>query len=132
MFGSTYLVPGNSASGLIDLEQSSAAVQDLMLQGLDKQVIEFTQLESALSEMQFEYRQRNRFRQLALLVIARLMPKSELKGIEELFAKLDIDHDGHLTVNELRQGLHSIDSEVIHCVALKSNARAASAHNLEV
>ena len=98
-------MPGNSASGLIDLEQSSAAVQDLMLQGLDKQVIEFTQLESALSEMQFEYRQRNRFRQLALLVIARLMPKSELKGIEELFAKLDVDHDGHLTVNELRQGL---------------------------
>lgn len=83
-----------------------------MMQGIDKKEIEFTELEGALSEMQYEYRKKNRFRQLALLVIARNMPKTELEGLEELFARLDVNKDGQLSVNELRAGLRRMDSNV--------------------
>lgn len=83
-----------------------------MLQGMDKRQIQFTKLESKLSDLQYDYRRKNRFRQLALLVIARLLPKDELEGLEELFAKLDVDHDGQLSINELKTGLQKMDESV--------------------
>ena len=81
--------------GITELDKLTVFIplQALMQQGMDKRQIEFTKLEGALSEMQYEYRKKNRFRQLALLVIARLMPKNELDGMDKLFAALDVDHD---------------------------------------
>ena len=83
-----------------------------MMQGMDQQVIGYQQLENALTDMQYDYRKKNRFRQLGLLVIANLMPKSELTGLQDLFTKLDVDHDGQLSVEELRSGLQRMDSGV--------------------
>ena len=70
------------------------------------------QLEGALSDMQQSFRLRNRFRQLAMLVIARTTPVSELQGLRELFQRLDVDNSGLLSLEELRRGLRHMDSEV--------------------
>lgn len=65
-----------------------------------------------MSDMQQSFRLHNRFRQLAMLVIARATPVSELQGLRELFQALDVDNSGCLTLDELRRGLKRIDKEV--------------------
>lgn len=70
------------------------------------------QLEGALSDLQQSFRMRNRFKQLAMLVIARTTPVSELQGLQELFQRLDVDNSGLLSLEELRHGLRSMDGEV--------------------
>lgn len=71
-----------------------------------------SQLEGALSGMQQSFRRRNRFKQLAMLVIARTTPVTELQGLRELFQRLDVDNSGLLSLDELRRGLRVMDSEV--------------------
>ena len=80
--------------------------------GLQSEKIQLSQLEGALSDMQQSFRIHNRFRQLAMLVIARATPVSELQGLQELFQDLDVDNSGCLTLDELRRGLKTIDKEV--------------------
>lgn len=89
-------------------------MQDILRGGLQSEQIQLTQLESALSDMQVAFRVQNRFRQLAMLVIARATPDAELQGLRELFESLDVDNSGCLTMDELRRGLKTIDHEVSH------------------
>lgn len=87
-------------------------MQELLRGGLQTDVIQYSQLEVALTDMQISFRLHNRFRQLALLVIARTTPVTELQGLHELFQALDVDSSGSLTMEELRQGLRTIDKQV--------------------
>lgn len=75
------------------------------------------QLQGALSGLQQSFHMRNRFKQLAMLVIARTTPVSELQGLQELFQQLDVDNSGLLSLEELRRGLRRMDSKVSTCVA---------------
>ena len=79
---------------------------------LESEEVMLAQLEGALSDMQQSFRMRNRFKQLAMLVIARTTPVSELQGLRELFQRLDVDNSGLLSLEELRRGLKRMDSEV--------------------
>lgn len=87
-------------------------MQALLQGSLQQSTVKLAQLEGALSGLQQSFRMRNRFKQLAMLVIARNTPVSELQGLRELFQKLDIDNSGCLTLDELRRGLKLMDSEV--------------------
>ena len=94
------------------VQAARPAVQEVLRRGLQSETIHLSQLEEALTEMQYSFRMRNRFRQLAMLVIARTTPVSELQGLRELFERLDVDNSGWLSLEELRRGLEKIDSEV--------------------
>ncbi len=83
------------------------------------------QLEGALSDMQQSFRMRNRFKQLAMLVIARATPVSELQGLRELFQRLDVDNSGLLSLDELRRGLKKMDSEVRQSRPAQNKQRCA-------
>ena len=87
-------------------------LQALLRGTLQNEEVMLAQLEGALSDMQQSFRLRNRFRQLAMLVIARTTPVSELQGLRELFQRLDVDNSGLLSLEELRRGLRHMDSEV--------------------
>ena len=96
-------------------------MQEVLRRGLQSETIHLSQLEEALTEMQYSFRMRNRFRQLAMLVIARTTPVSELQGLRELFERLDVDNSGWLSLEELRRGLEAIDSEVCVLTVALSN-----------
>lgn len=86
--------------------------QELLRGSLRQETLQLSHLEGALSDMQQDFRVRNRFRQLAMLVIARATPVAELAGLRELFESLDVDNSGQLSMEELRRGLKRMDSQV--------------------
>ena len=98
--------------GADSLLTQQLTAQELLRGSLKSESIRFSQLEDALSDMRRSFGVRNRFRQLALLVIARTTPSSELEGLQELFERLDVDNSGCLSLDELRRGLKAIDNEV--------------------
>jgi len=87
-------------------------MQELLRGGLRKETLQLSHLEGAISDMQYSFRVRNRFKQLAMLVIARATPVSELHGLRELFESLDVDNSGQLSLDELRKGLKRMDGGV--------------------
>ncbi|PAN16457.1 hypothetical protein PAHAL_3G062200 [Panicum hallii] len=54
----------------------------------------------------------NKFKKAALLVVAECIPTEELEAIKELFHMLDTNKDGHLTIEELRNGLQTTGHNV--------------------
>ena len=104
--------PRGSRIDRSSVQAARPAVQEVLRRGLQSETIHLSQLEEALTDMQFSFRMRNRFRQLAMLVIARTTPVSELQGLRELFERLDVDNSGWLSLEELRRGLEAIDGKV--------------------
>mmetsp|Transcript_35961 Transcript_35961/g.60582 ORF Transcript_35961/g.60582 Transcript_35961/m.60582 type:complete len:527 (+) Transcript_35961:150-1730(+) len=52
----------------------------------------------------------NRLKKMALHVIAKNMAEHEITGLKELFKSFDTDNSGTITLQELREGLHSMGS----------------------
>ena len=101
-------------------------LQNLLRGSLRQETLQLSHLEGALCDMQRDFRVRNRFRQLAMLVIARATPNAELSGLRELFESLDVDNSGQLSMEELRRGLKRMDSQVGTRVMHPSDRKASS------
>ncbi|XP_009781200.1 calcium-dependent protein kinase 13 [Nicotiana tabacum] len=54
----------------------------------------------------------NRFKRKALRVIADFLSNEEVEDLREMFSKIDTDNDGIVSVEELKAGLHKVNSQL--------------------
>ncbi|XAR62372.1 Non-specific serine/threonine protein kinase [Bertholletia excelsa] len=52
-----------------------------------------------------QFRAMNKFKQVALRVIARCLSEEEIMGLKQMFKSMDADNSGTITLDELKQGL---------------------------
>lgn len=55
----------------------------------------------------------NKFKKKALRVVAEQLPVEEVAGIKQMFHMMDIDKNGNLTLEELKEGLQTIGEPVL-------------------
>nr|XP_033510733.1 calcium-dependent protein kinase 13-like isoform X2 [Nicotiana tomentosiformis] len=54
----------------------------------------------------------NRFKRKALRVIADFLSNEEVEDLKEMFSKIDTDNDGIVSIEELKAGLHKVNSQL--------------------
>ncbi|OIT29799.1 PREDICTED: calcium-dependent protein kinase 13-like [Nicotiana attenuata] len=54
----------------------------------------------------------NRFKRKALRVIADFLSSEEVEDLKEMFSKIDTDNDGIVSIEELKAGLHKVNSQL--------------------
>mmetsp|Transcript_1808 Transcript_1808/g.1993 ORF Transcript_1808/g.1993 Transcript_1808/m.1993 type:complete len:516 (-) Transcript_1808:854-2401(-) len=59
-----------------------------------------------------KFAQMNKFKKLALEVIASQLSTAEIKGLEQMFKAIDTDNSGSITLEELRKGLTNLNGQV--------------------
>ncbi|KAG0479146.1 hypothetical protein HPP92_013865 [Vanilla planifolia] len=64
-----------------------------------------TPLDNAVLNRLKQFRELNKFKQVALRVIAGCLSEEEIRGLKEMFKNMDSDNSGTITAEELRQGL---------------------------
>ncbi|KAK8961669.1 Calcium-dependent protein kinase 34 [Platanthera guangdongensis] len=64
-----------------------------------------TPLDNAVLNRLKQFRELNKFKQVALRVIAGCLSEEEIRGLKEMFKNIDTDNSGTITTEELRQGL---------------------------
>ncbi|PKA48150.1 Calcium-dependent protein kinase 17 [Apostasia shenzhenica] len=64
-----------------------------------------TPLDNAVLNRLKQFRELNKFKQVALRVIAGCLSEEEIRGLKEMFKNMDADNSGTITAEELRQGL---------------------------
>ncbi|KAJ7537608.1 hypothetical protein O6H91_11G013500 [Diphasiastrum complanatum] len=55
----------------------------------------------------------NKFKKLALRVIAEILSEEEIAGLKELFKMIDTDNSGFITYEELKDGLKKVGSDLL-------------------
>ncbi|TVU15236.1 hypothetical protein EJB05_38745, partial [Eragrostis curvula] len=69
-------------------------------------------IDSALLPRMKQFKAMNKLKQLALKVIAENLSPEELKGLKQMFNNMDTDKSGTITVEELKEGLRKLGSEI--------------------
>ncbi|XP_057956657.1 calcium-dependent protein kinase 2-like [Malania oleifera] len=64
-----------------------------------------TPLDNAVFDRFKQFRAMNRFKKVALRVIAGCLSEEEIMGLKEMFKGMDTDNSGTITLEELKQGL---------------------------
>ncbi|CAA7389020.1 unnamed protein product [Spirodela intermedia] len=64
-----------------------------------------TPLDNAVLSRLKQFRAMNKFKKVALRVIAGCLSEEEIRGLKEMFKGIDTDNSGTITTEELRQGL---------------------------
>ncbi|VFQ95483.1 unnamed protein product [Cuscuta campestris] len=64
-----------------------------------------TPLDNAVLERLKQFRAMNKFKKVALRVIAGCLSEEEIMGLKEMFKSMDTDGSGTITLEELKQGL---------------------------
>lgn len=64
-----------------------------------------TPLDNAVFNRLKKFRAMNKFKKVALRVIAGCLSEEEIRGLKEMFKGMDTDNSGTITLEELRQGL---------------------------
>ncbi|XP_030520919.1 calcium-dependent protein kinase 17-like [Rhodamnia argentea] len=64
-----------------------------------------TPLDNAVLGRLKQFRAMNKFKKVALRVIAGCLSKEEIRGLKEMFKGMDTDNSGTITLEELKQGL---------------------------
>ncbi|XP_078438565.1 calcium-dependent protein kinase 34-like [Wolffia australiana] len=64
-----------------------------------------TPLDNAVLSRLKQFRAMNKFKKVALRVIAGCLSEEEIQGLKEMFKAMDTDNSGTITTEELRQGL---------------------------
>ncbi|PKU87938.1 Calcium-dependent protein kinase 17 [Dendrobium catenatum] len=64
-----------------------------------------TPLDNVVLNRLKQFRELNKFKQVALRVIAGCLSEEEIRGLKEMFKNIDSDNSGTITAEELRQGL---------------------------
>ncbi|GAB2230543.1 hypothetical protein Droror1_Dr00014813 [Drosera rotundifolia] len=69
-------------------------------------------IDSAVLSRMKQFRAMNKFKKLALKVIAENLPKDEIQGLKQMFANIDTDNSGTITYEELKNGLARLGSKL--------------------
>ncbi|GAB2284690.1 Calcium-dependent protein kinase 33 [Dionaea muscipula] len=69
-------------------------------------------IDSAVLSRMKQFRAMNKFKKLALKVIAENLPADEIQGLKEMFANIDTDNSGTITYEELKNGLARLGSKL--------------------
>ncbi|XP_077243636.1 calcium-dependent protein kinase 2-like [Tasmannia lanceolata] len=69
-------------------------------------------IDSAVLSRMKQFRAMNKFKKLALMVIAENLSEEEIKGLKAMFANLDTDNSGTITYEELKSGLARLGSRL--------------------
>ncbi|XP_023535368.1 calcium-dependent protein kinase 29 [Cucurbita pepo subsp. pepo] len=69
-------------------------------------------IDSAVLIRMKQFRAMNKFKQLALKVIAQNLSEEELKGLKQMFKNIDTDRSGTITFDELKTGLSRLGSRL--------------------
>ncbi|KAK1278218.1 Calcium-dependent protein kinase 17 [Acorus gramineus] len=64
-----------------------------------------TPLDNAVLNRLKQFRAMNKFKKVALRVIAGCLSEEEIRGLKEMFKSMDTDNSGTITLEELKQGL---------------------------
>ncbi|KZV44448.1 calcium-dependent protein kinase 34-like [Dorcoceras hygrometricum] len=64
-----------------------------------------TPLDNAVLDRLKQFRAMNKFKKVALRVIAGCLSEEEIMGLKEMFKSMDVDTSGTITLEELKQGL---------------------------
>ncbi|KAL9270184.1 Calcium-dependent protein kinase 33-like protein [Drosera capensis] len=64
-----------------------------------------------------QFRAMNKFKKLALKVIAENLPEDEIHGLKQMFANIDTDNSGTITYEELKYGLGRLGSKLTEAEA---------------
>ncbi|XP_022941058.1 calcium-dependent protein kinase 29-like [Cucurbita moschata] len=69
-------------------------------------------IDSAVLVRMKQFRAMNKFKQLALKVMAENLSEEELKGLKQMFKNIDTDRSGAITLEELKTGLSRLGSRL--------------------
>lgn len=69
-------------------------------------------IDSAVLSRMKQFRAMNKFKKLALKVIAENLSGEEIQGLKQMFANMDTDGSGTITYDELREGLARLGSKL--------------------
>ncbi|GAB2215579.1 hypothetical protein Droror1_Dr00019967 [Drosera rotundifolia] len=69
-------------------------------------------IDSAVLSRMKQFRAMNKFKKLALKVIAQNLPEDEIQGLKQMFANIDTDNSGTITYEELKNGLGRLGSKL--------------------
>ncbi|KAL8172489.1 hypothetical protein V2J09_024293 [Rumex salicifolius] len=69
-------------------------------------------IDSAVLSRMKQFRAMNKFKQLALKVIAENLSGEEIQGLKQMFANIDTDGSGSITYDELKEGLARLGSKL--------------------
>ncbi|XP_022975823.1 calcium-dependent protein kinase 29 [Cucurbita maxima] len=69
-------------------------------------------IDSAVLIRMKQFRAMNKFKQLALKVMAQNLSEEELKGLKQMFKNIDTDRSGTITFDELKTGLSRLGSRL--------------------
>ncbi|GLT96310.1 hypothetical protein SLE2022_139430 [Rubroshorea leprosula] len=76
-------------------------------------------LDSAVLSRLKQFSAMNRLKRIAIRVIAETLSEEEIAGLKQMFKMIDVDNSGHITLEELKNGMERVganlkDSEIIH------------------
>ncbi|GAB4846161.1 Calcium-dependent protein kinase 33 [Ancistrocladus abbreviatus] len=69
-------------------------------------------IDSAVLSRMKQFRAMNKFKKLALKVIAENLSGDEIQGLKQMFANIDTDNSGSITYEELKEGLARLGSKL--------------------
>ncbi|GMH05742.1 hypothetical protein Nepgr_007582 [Nepenthes gracilis] len=69
-------------------------------------------IDSAVLSRLKQFRTMNKFKKLALKVIAENLSEDEIQGLKQMFANIDTDNSGTITYEELKEGLARLGSKL--------------------
>ncbi|XP_042014083.1 calcium-dependent protein kinase 17-like [Salvia splendens] len=71
-----------------------------------------TPLDNAVLSRLKQFRAMNKFKKVALRVIARCLSEEEIMGLKQMFKGMDTDNSGTITLEELKQGLSNSETKL--------------------
>ncbi|KAF8041233.1 hypothetical protein BT93_B3230 [Corymbia citriodora subsp. variegata] len=71
-----------------------------------------TPLDNAVLVRLKQFRAMNKFKKVALRVIAGCLSEEEIRGLKEMFKGMDTDNSGTITLEELKQGLSKLGTKL--------------------
>ncbi|XP_016464261.2 calcium-dependent protein kinase 17-like isoform X2 [Nicotiana tabacum] len=93
-----------------------------------------TPLDNAVLHRLKQFRAMNKFKKVALRVIAGCLSEEEIMGLKQMFKNMDADNSGSITIEELKQGLAKQGTklsdyeikQLMEAIYIKRRARASS------
>lgn len=69
-------------------------------------------LDSAVLTRLKQFSAMNKFKKIAIRVIAENLSEEEIAGLKEMFKMIDADNSGHITLEELKNGLERVGADI--------------------
>lgn len=69
-------------------------------------------MDNAILKKMEKFSQMNKLKRIALKLIAGMLPEKETEGLRTIFDKMDKDHDGWISLHELKAAMREKGSTV--------------------